>query len=425
MRSAHFHRVLPLVLAGLLLAGSPSIAQPLHRSAGNSGQPDLFVPPGKAPGPEARAALDALFLDYDVFELDTEELERRVRLDRRLKIYLGNQIFDLVLELNDLRAPEHQVVLMTESGPLAVDPGPVTTFQGRLADDPRSIVRLTVDEGLFTGYVLTEHDWVFIDPVNRYADTAPSADVVVYREGDIRPEAQGSCGSGHLRTMAGKLVSGLDLEPLAGAAASLRKLEVATDGDGEFTQRYGASGASSRIESILNAVDGIYRSQLNLFIQITFKLLWSSPSIDPYVSTVDLTMLENEFRVYWQNNFSWVNRDTAHLFTGKNIISSQNGSPNAAGIAYVAVVCNVPGFAYGLSEDQASSGLLTKLTAHEIGHNLSARHDNQTPVCSGVNCNGSGPIMCSFLQASGPNSFSNCSVNSVSNHVATHGSCLN
>lgn len=424
MRSTLLGVVLPLALASLLAVTVPqSVAQPLQRSAGDLPQPDLVVPVGKTPAAALAAVLDRHFYDYDVFELDTEDLERRVRETGRLRMLLGNQVFDLTLELNDLRSPGHRVVLMTDHGPVDMDPGPVRTFAGRLAGDSESVVRLTVEPDGFSGYVRTEHDWLFIDPVSQYQDLAPGRDVVVYRDRDVRPEVKGSCGAAPVEGAARNLVSQLRVEA---AAATLSKLEVATDGDGEFTQHHGASGASSRVETILNTVDGIFQLDFDLDIKITFKLLWSNPNNDPYTSA-DAFTFRQQYADYWNANFFWVNRDANQLFTRKDLTAACCGS-GVIGVAFTGPqVCANPNLAYSIVEDRNSNFELTWISAHEMGHILNARHDNQAPInCPGVNCGGgTGPILCSNLQRNGPNRFSDCSIDDVTDHVANNGGCLN
>lgn len=171
---------------------------------------------------------------------------------------------------------------------------------------------------------------------------------------------------------------------------------------------------SSRIAGILNSVDGIYESQLNTGITLTYQQCWTNASTDPYTSTNASTRL-SQFRNYWQANRTSVHRDAAHMWTGVDLDGP------TVGIAWVAVTCNNPGYSYGLSQDYSPSALAVRLTAHEIGHNLSATHDNETPVCSGVSCSGSGPIMCSSLQSSGSNTFSSCSSSDIDDHIDTYG----
>ena len=381
-----------------------------------SAAPDLepLVAPGARLDSGALARFDEVFYDFDLFELDTAEIAGVVQRAGALSIHLGNRTYELELELNDLRAPGYRAALMHEGREVEIKPGPAVTYRGALVGDPEAIVRLSIAPDRFEGYVKTAHEWVFIDPARRIAERAPANAFVVYRDSDVKPSASGLCGSDHLEDVAGNLGIETLVEPPQTRAP--RRLQVATEHDGQFYNRYPGSWAAQS-QSILNGVDGIYRADLNLFISITYQQAWTSVSGDPYTSLNAQTTL-TQFRSWWQANRGGTVRDTAHMFSGKNF------SGGTIGIAWVGVVCNRPDLSYGVSEDQFSSFLNRQLTAHEIGHNLSARHDNQSPVCPGVSCNNSGPVMCSFIQSNGTNRFSGCSISSVNNHVANNGFCL-
>ncbi|MGY8757528.1 MAG: zinc-dependent metalloprotease family protein, partial [Phycisphaerales bacterium] len=80
---------------------------------------------------------------------------------------------------------------------------------------------------------------------------------------------------------------------------------------------------------------------------------------DPYTATDAGTFLD-QFRTEWNNNQGSVQRDVAHLFTGKNL------SGGTIGIAWLGVVCD--NYGYGLVESDCcgSFGCTTDLSAHEL-----------------------------------------------------------
>jgi len=418
------YRVLTTVVLVLCFSVSGFAADRLHQTETTPAPeaPELIVPVGVQPHPEVRSALDAVLYDYSAFELPTATLDRQVRERGRVRIHLGNQIFDLALEPNDLRAPGYREVLMTAAGEMEQPARPLSTFKGTVVGDPDSIVRLTVLPHAFQGYIKTDEEWIFLDPLSNYGPSwVPSlaGGVVVYREADVRPEAMGECGVEHIAREAAQL--GVQVGSASDGITGLfeashvrRRLEVATDGDGQLFQRYGNPGVFNFMSGVLNRVDGIYNT-LNVDVVVAFQQAWSSVSGDPYTSLNASTTL-NQLQSWWQSNRGNINRDTVHQFSGKNF------SGGTIGIAYVGVVCNAPSFAYGLSEDQRNSTLNGRLTAHELGHNLSASHDDQIGC---ANCNGSGPIMCSFIQTSGSDTWSSCSRSAIGNHVDNNGFCMN
>lgn len=422
MLNSSFARVFTLILAlvlagtgGLSAAGPDERIGPVGPDPANvpAGTPGVVSLDATAAPSEVRTALDELLYDYDVVTVPLAHLERQVERGA-LDVVLQGQLYRLELELNDLRAEGYRQTLMTEEGPREVAPGPVNTFRGVVLDEEDSVVRLTSTAGLFTGYIRTGERWVFIDPLREFVPGAPADRAVVYREQDVRPEASGLCGVSsrlHVANDVGQGTPGFTTK----GHNTLRRLQVATDADGQYYRDYGNPGTFNRIEGILNDVDGIYRRDLNLFVSITYQQAWTNPSTDPYTSfNADTTLFQ--FRDWWNANRGGTTRDAAHLFSGKDF----NGG--TIGIAWVGVICNNPGLSYGVSQDLGSSSMRAKLTAHEIGHNLSARHDDQIGCAS---CGGFGPIMCSAIQSNGPESFSSCSENSIDSHTHNNGSCLN
>lgn len=386
-------------------------------SAAPGDQPVVAI--AKLPAKAALESLDAVLYDFQVFELDLAASHQRA-VGGQLDLHLGNRTFALALEVNDLRDADYRAVLIDGTREIEVEL-PVITYRGHVIGDDASIVRLTVSKDQFGGYIKTAEEWLFIDPlrdflpIGKSRPRAPMSDVVVYRDRDVRPDASGQCGSSHLRSV----VETLELEPAPGFPPTKmgRRVDVATDFDGQYFQRFGNPGSFNRISGIINGIDGIYQSQLNLDLNIVFQQGFGNPGTDPYTSLNASTTL-TQFQNWWNANRGNIGRDVTHQFSGKNF------SGSTVGIAFVGVVCNAPRSAYGVSQDQGSSFLRNQLAAHEIGHNFSARHDNQIG-CGGVNCNGSGPIMCSFLQSSGSNSFSSCSRSSIAGHTSRNGFCLN
>jgi len=394
-----------LLSAGGLLAASASLQAP--------GSPQVVMFEGRTPTPAVRAALDRLLFDYDVVELPLAQLARQTGAGS-LDVVLRGRLFELELEKNDLRAPGFKAVVMTESGPVEAKLGPVTTYRGTVRGEEGSVVRMTANRAVFTGFVKAGEDWVFIDPLTEYVPGAARNQAVIYRETDVRPEAAGLCG------VEGWMRIGPEQPSFPGFApknhTTLRTLQVATEADGQYFQLYGNPGLFNRIQGILNNVDGIYENQLNLSISITYQQGWPNSGTDPYTSLDAVTTL-NQFRSWWNANRGGTVRDTAHQWSGKDF----NGG--TVGIAWVGVICNSATLSYGVSQDLSSSFLRTQLTAHEIGHNLNASHDNQ--IGCPVSCSGSGPIMCSSLQSNGSNAFSSCSVSAINTHTHNNGSCLN
>jgi hypothetical protein len=304
--------------------------------------------------------------------------------------------------------------LQTEKGDVELPAELVSTYKGEVKGDSESDVRFCIRKDLFFGHIRTAKDWLFIDPLNRYVADAPPEQVVIYREADIRPESKGVCGAVALDNQRKKIFSATaGVAVTTGISLYAHKVKVATDADFQFYQgnRSDAGICNSVIQGILNQVDGIYLRELNLTVGISFQMVRSTNTV---LTSTNASTLLTQFKDDWNNNRTNVPRNVAHLFTGKDLDGT------TVGIAFVGVVCSDPGSAYGLTQNTNS---MFKVTAHEIGHNFNASHDDSfNPPAA--NCDGTGPLMCSSVQAAGPNQFSQRSKDDIANFIDTSASCL-
>ncbi|HXG64578.1 MAG TPA: M12 family metallo-peptidase, partial [Blastocatellia bacterium] len=407
----------------LILSTAPAFSQ-----AQRQGRPGPAAPLNEAQEQD----INSLLADYETLTLDLKETAREVESKGRFTIKIRGVKYDLELEPNNLLAPGFQAFITTDSGVIDETQLQVTTYRGRVVGDDESDVRLLIQDDMMFGYIRTGEDWVFIDPLRKYKRDAQPDQLVAYRDADVRPEAQGTCGSAGLKNQAAELLKESRLPeanlvaaptPEAAVTSSPRIVEVATDADFEFFQANGAN-SNTVIQGVINQVDGIYLRELYLTLRITFQNVFATAT-DPYTSTNASTLL-NEFRNTWNANRTTVQRDVAHLFTGKNLDGATVGiafvrDPDNLNDTQRGVVCRVPTAVYGLSQQLASN--FAKLVAHEIAHNFSAAHDDQLNPPTAT-CNGAGPIMCSSIQANGPSQFSQRSRDDIATYINTFGNCL-
>ncbi|HQH29047.1 MAG TPA: M12 family metallo-peptidase, partial [Oligoflexia bacterium] len=158
------------------------------------------------------------------------------------------------------------------------------------------------------------------------------------------------------------------------AAAALKRADIATEADYEFYAAH--ANANALILAIINAVDAIYRAELNITLNVVYQHVWTSSS-DPYTTTNPDTLIE-QFTNYWQSHFTSRNYDLAHYWTGKNL------DGNVVGVAWVDAVCK--SYRYGISAYLGSNALDVPLAAHEIGHNFGAEHDSCTSSSNWIMC---------------------------------------
>lgn len=283
-----------------------------------------------------------------------------------VQVPAGTVMLDLAA--HSVRAPGFQVLAQVADGSyVAVEPGPVRTYLGDVVGVSGSMASASwLDEGLFARVTLGDGQDYWIQPLAALLDDAMPEHHVIYRTQDVLP-IDARCGTDLLAPG-----PQLPFLPKSGGGALFMTAnnvaQLACDADFEFFQDYGTVAATqNRIESVIGTMNTQYTNQVDISHTITTIIVRTSAS-QPYTSTDAGTLLD-QFRNHWNSSQGAVQRDVAHLFTGKSL----NGS--TIGVAWVGVVCNLS-FAYGLVESNFNNNFscATDLSAHELGHNWNAGH---------------------------------------------------
>ena len=229
------------------------------------------------------------------------------------------------IELNDMRAPDYKATYTTDRGIFEVEePLILNTFKGRTSDG--KIARFTIDENTFSGVILGDDYHYVIRPAKDYTQNREDNSFVVYKSGDIIPDDNEfdyindalEIPHNSPKIIIGGLVGLIDGSNNINSCTYF--LKIATDADFQYHQARGSISAATtnnHILSILNIAEGIYESTFSLRFAITFQNVYTTNS-QLYTSHNAETLL-NSFRSHWNNNHAGVNRNIAHLFTGKNL----------------------------------------------------------------------------------------------------------
>ncbi len=204
------------------------------------------------------------------------------------------------------------------------------------------------------------------------------------------------------------------------AAAGVNQVvDLSLHVDSSYASEFGTSTAA--LQAMLNEVEAIYESQLNLVFNIKRIMVDQTLTF----SSAETTAMLEDFNDYLhsKNLLNSSGGDVFHLFTNRNLLAPGTSDDGPAGVAFQrgvsppgdpGVVCRFSSeLSLGISERLAdtSMSVVRLITAHEIGHNFSAEH---TP--SG--------IMAAVISSPLPTSFSSTSVTAITGFVDEYGSCL-
>ena len=364
---------------GLVFAGT-TVAADEDASAGSS-----VIPAAAAPGVLSLARFDpqtpALPPD------GVEAFETVVVIDGRPH--------EIVMRRRSVRAPSFRVLVQVEGGAFEEKPPPpVRTYRGEVRGAPGSLVAASLIDGRLSALaVMPDGSGWSLQPADELLPGLPRLLHLGFDLADVLPDL-GTCGAADLAPLFEE-AEGPAAAPEGGNEPNGERMaELAFDTDVEFFQRVGGSQRDTiyDIERVVNAMNVIYRRDVRIDHSITTVLVRTEEP-DPYTSS-DIDTLLCQFRDHWNEDWTSIPRDTAHLMTGRAL----NGTD--IGLAWVGVICNRVGLAdvpcrttanlaYGLSQSiQNVFAQRVALTAHEVGHNWGADHCDGDADCA---------IMCASL----------------------------
>lgn len=323
---------------------------------------------------------------------------------REFSVVLGTKRETIRVLPYDIRSASVEMWIVDATGQHRVPTPESVTYRGTVEGYPNSRVAVGIWDGGVRGMLWldsTSPAWC-IDPLVEVDPTAPAAKHVVFRETDM--VSQGHCGT--------PSVGGVATTGHPGGVDVLELAEIAIECDQYYMSRRGnnTTTAQNNVTTIMNAVDVIYARDVDITYTIT--QFFFSVGTDPYNagSGVDGGTLLGRFAAYWGAARGGVQRDVAHLFSGRNF----NGG--TLGVAYLRGICNF-GNGYGVTDHFSITSTVgrTALVAHELGHNWGSGH------CSGSTCR----IMCAGLGGCSGNvtGFSSSVINTILAYKSTRG-CL-
>ncbi len=307
----------------------------------------------------------------------------------------------LVLSKKSIRSPDFQLFVQDETGALVpTEAPPIITYRGFVEEVPGADVRASYVDGKLNAVIYAPTAVYGIQPLSELGFANADGQHAVYKASDWVNRGDYTCGTDEALHQFHGMDDRVSHEG-ATRGTGLKIADLGLDADFEFYQLNGSSvaGTVQDMEIVINGVETIYETECGITYEITTVIVRTAEP-DPYSLTNPNSLLTTQFQTNWNSSpQSFIRRDTAHLFTGKNI------DGGVIGIAYLGVICNT-GSAYGLSQSRFTTNFTNRvaLTAHELGHNWNSNHCNDPqcapyPSCCRIMCSGIGGcsgIMTSF-----------------------------
>jgi len=304
----------------------------------------------------------------------------------------------------------------TKTGVLTeVDPGPINTLRGAVQKDANSLVAGGVmPDGLSMRIDLGDGRTFWVEPAATRLGGVEANTYVLYTPEDVI-QGMGSCGA--IEAQHGVHDPGVNVPQTRGLVRYTA--EVALECDWEYYNLYGSSAlVNARMALVYNVLNVQYERDTDIQ-HVIVNVIVNNGNVatsDPYAQSTTGGML-TEMQGFWNATRSGINRDIAHLFTGKP-------TGGVIGTAYIGVVCSslTTGFGYGVSQTDFNNFNLASaadLVAHETGHNWNSCH-----------CPCSSPAFTMNPSITSINRFGNvadeCATNSIASIVAHRNSrtCL-
>jgi len=317
----------------------------------------------------------------------------------------------ILLKPHSVRSPNYRLVVYGPGGIYEDhEPGVEHTYRGVVEGIDGSAVAASIENGAVRALVLIPgRDRIWIEPARGSAASIHA----VYDDRAV-PEG-GRCGFDDRSLSAGDIARVDTASPSVPATQTVAGLpndtwfaELAIDTDVDFFDRFGSVEATeARINSIINTINIQYERDVGIQHVITHMII-RTEFVSMYSSSSANSLLF-QFSDFWFRFQGGVQRDTAHLFTGKSLSEGILGLANFSGICDTREGYGLSGYNKRCNagdnagetcrdDPQCPGGSCvdalcqafscrTDITAHELGHNWAAPHCPAPDFCLGWTMN--------------------------------------
>jgi len=324
---------------------------------------------------------------YELLSLDAQSLRAIADSEQSISIPFAGKTYVLNLVPNQLKAENFKATMTTENGiKVEVPQEDFQTYEGTVAGEDKSEVRLTITQDWISGSVKTADQWFYVEPLQNFDSQANKLIHIAYRPADTDfvldlsddvAEPNDETSNVHDATYTS---GSAKIYYVTHKYPTTETAQVILDCDEEFYD-ISPSTWQSRQMAILNDAESNYNSQIDVQFTVVEQ---ACDTTNSDLTSTDSDTLLNQLEDRWDGDST--SRDFAFLFTGKDI--SRSGSSTNIGLANLHGIHNPTTLGYGLAQMVSQTGYSASsyqkeiLTSHEIGHIFNAVHGEAISWCA-------------------------------------------
>lgn len=350
---------------------------------------------------QALVLLNSKFKEFVIASFPTQALsnflQQNKNIENEFQLALGKDNFNLKLQTVQLVSSNYRFTIQEPTGMRTINEVPENIFyKGYANNDRANIVRLTLKDGLVSGFIQQDGKEIFVESLTNYIPNADPNDVIIYNTVDVILNENSNCGVTERATMLNRA----NTERLQGTgiaqgtdAMICKKLKFVFITDYSMYQYFNGDvvAMQNKLLATLNNAQGVYTA-LNFGTDTTVDVGTDELNFEMtnfHVSSCAKCDVINENEIFLQGSSIATIRRWARTYadTTSPIVTyywtrKQMYLVNTINTAIVGIMfdgfsnCTPTRWALIGCMYRPDDGYLRQVTAHELGHAFGCYHDD-------------------------------------------------